>query len=76
MKQPRIIGAVSFVAEEYPFPVAYHRPAHFAFPVSSLHFFPLSPCGALIDNAEHDFAGRNRSKNLAFVRTISGLLQS
>ena len=41
-----------------------------------LPYFTLAPRGALIDIAGHDFAGRNRSKNPAFVRTIFGLPQS
>ena len=57
-----MIGAVSFVAKEYPFPVVCLRPAHFAIPVPSWPIFTLAPPGALIDIAGHDFAGRYRSK--------------
>ena len=67
-----MIGAVSFVANEYPLPEACScRPSC---PVVA--YFTLAPRGALIDIAGHDFAGRNRSKNPAFVRTIFGLPQS
>ena len=58
MKQPRMIGAVSFVAKEYPFPVVCLRPAHVAFPVTSWPIFALAPPGALIAIAGHDFAGQ------------------
>ena len=63
-----MIGAVSFVAKEKPLPEACSPPF--------LPYFTLAPRGALIDIAGHDFAGRNRSKNHAFVRTIFGLPQS